>query len=83
MALCFLKRGDKKDECLERKERLKLIKHGDPNADLLLAQAAVAKNTQVDEESKWSPLATAGVVGAGLLGIALMVVIIKKAKAGK
>jgi hypothetical protein len=78
--MCWLKRGEKKQECLEAKERRKIIKHGDPQADLLLAQAALAKNTQQDQESAWSPMATAGVVGASLLGIALMVVIIKKAK---
>ena len=48
------------------------------SADTLLAQAALQQTKGKKDE--WSPIAVAGVVGASLLGIALMVVIIKKAK---
>lgn len=54
------------------------IKGQDEANEALLAQAALEKTRK--EEKGWSPLAVAGVVGASLLGIALMVVIIKKAK---
>jgi len=72
--------------CAERKMQAgipplgakRAAKEGSADADLLLAQAALEK--QRKEEKSWSPLAVAGVVGASLLGIALMVVIIKKAK---
>jgi hypothetical protein len=50
----------------------------DAASDAVLAQAAL-ESTRSKEKS-WSPMAVAGVVGASLLGIALMVVIIKKAK---
>lgn len=50
----------------------------DAASDAVLAQAAL-ESTRGKEEG-WSPIAVAGVVGASLLGIALMVVIIKKAK---
>ena len=48
------------------------------STDAVLAQAAIEQVRKTEEG--WSPLAVAGVVGASLLGIALMVVIIKKAK---
>jgi len=54
-------------------------KGGEATGDIVLAQAALEKQRKT-EEGGWSPLAVAGVVGASLLGIALMVVIIKKAK---
>ena len=47
-------------------------------ADQDLAQAALAQAQR--EDTSWSPLAVTGVLVASLLGIALMVVIIKKAK---
>ena len=47
-------------------------------SDALLAQAGLEKVRS--QEKGWSPIAVAGVVGASLLAIALMVVIIKKAK---
>ena len=50
----------------------------DAASDAVLAQAAL-ESTRGKEKS-WSPMAVAGVVGASLLGIALMVVIIKKSK---
>ena len=50
----------------------------DASSDAVLAQAALEKTRTT--ERGWSPMAVAGVVGASLLGIALMVVIIKKAK---
>ena len=52
-------------------------------SDVLLAQtAAQASASQQERRTKtsWSPLAVAGVVTAGLVGIALMVVIVKKAQ---
>ena len=50
----------------------------DAASDAVLAQAAL-ESTRGKEKS-WSPMAVAGVVGASLMGIALMVVIIKKSK---
>lgn len=48
------------------------------SSDAVIAQAGLEKiRTQ---EKSWSPAAVAGVVAASLLGIAVMVVIIKKAK---
>lgn len=47
-------------------------------ADAVLAQAALEKTRTQSQE--WTPIQVAGVVAASLLGIALMVVIIKKAK---
>jgi hypothetical protein len=47
-------------------------------AEMMMAQAAI--DAQKQDDSGWSPLAVAGVVGASLLGIALMIVIIKRAK---
>lgn len=47
-------------------------------ADLLLAQAALQKTKGKDDS--WSPLAVGGIVVGSLLTIAVMVVIIKKAK---
>ena len=44
----------------------------------MLAQAAI--DAQKIEDKSWSPLAVTGVVVASLLGIALMVVVIKKVK---
>jgi hypothetical protein len=49
-------------------------------ADNLLAQAALEKTRKAPSNKKWTPLAVAGVVGASFLGIALMVVIIRKNK---
>jgi len=48
-------------------------------SDAVLAQAAL--EAQRKEDKSWSPLAVTGVVIASLLGIALMVVVIKKARA--
>jgi hypothetical protein len=56
----------------------KLTKAKEADADTVLAQAGLEKVRGVEEG--WSPLAVTGVVGASLLGIALMVVIIMKAK---
>lgn len=53
-------------------------KETEASADELLAQAALEKSRE--EDSSWTPLQVAGVVGASLIGIALMVVIIKKAR---
>ena len=55
-----------------------LTKAKEADADTVLAQAGLEKVRGVEEG--WSPLAVTGVVGASLLGIALMVVIIMKAK---
>ena len=48
------------------------------DAELLMAQAALEAQRQDDKS--WSPLAVSGVVAASLMGIALMVVIIRRAK---
>ena len=50
----------------------------DSASDAVLAQAALESTRSKD--AGWSPMAVSGVVAASLLGIALMVVIIKKAK---
>lgn len=73
-------------KCVERKMAAGIPPMGSKRAskgqeaasDAVLAQAAL-ESTRSKEKS-WSPMAVAGVVGASLLGIALMVVIIKKAK---
>ena len=53
-------------------------KSQDATSDALLAQAGLEKIRST--ERGWTPVQVAGVVAASLLGIALMVVIIKKAK---
>jgi hypothetical protein len=50
----------------------------DATSDAVLAQAAL-ESTRGREEG-WTPMQVAGVVAASLMGIALMVVIIKKTK---
>jgi hypothetical protein len=82
MALCFLKKEPKKSQCIADKERKKIIKHGDPEAERLMAEAALAAASQ-EQEAGWSPLAVTGVVAGSMLAIGLMVVIIKRAKAKK
>ena len=47
-------------------------------AELLMAQAAT--NLAAKKDKSWSAAATAGVVIASLLGIALTVILIKRAK---
>lgn len=49
------------------------------NADLALAQATMAKVSNVIPDA-WTPLAVGGVVAVSLLGIATMVILIKKSK---
>lgn len=60
----------------------RLVKEQNAESDALLAQAALEK-TRKEEVDKWSPIAVTGVVIASLIGIALMVVIIKKVKNNK
>ena len=52
----------------------------DAASDAVLAQAALEQTRNSAKEDSWSPMAVAGVVGASLLGIAIMVVIIVRAK---
>jgi hypothetical protein len=74
-------------KCAERKQAAgipplgarKAQKGQEAEADKILAQAALER-VRKEEEKGWSPLAVTGVVVGSLLGIALMVVIIKKAK---
>ena len=56
----------------------KLRKGEEVSQDTILAQAALEKSRQ--QQVTWSPTQVAAVVGASLLGIALMVVIIKRSK---
>ena len=56
----------------------KVRKQTEADAEKMLAQAAI--DAQKIEDKSWSPLAVTGVVVASLLGIALMVVVIKKVK---
>jgi hypothetical protein len=56
----------------------KLAKLKEADAELLMAEAAMAAQNQ--EDRSWSPLAVSGVVAASLMGIALMVVIIRKSR---
>ena len=56
----------------------KVAKLKSAEADMMLAQAAILAQNQ--EDKSWSPLAVAGVVGASLLGIAVMVVIIRRSR---
>lgn len=53
-------------------------KEQEAQSDAVLSQAALEKTRQ--QEQTWSPTQVAAVVGASLIGIALMVVIIKRAK---
>lgn len=53
-------------------------KSQEATSDAVLAQAALESTR--GKEQGWTPIQVAGVVAASLLGIALMVVIIKKAK---
>jgi len=71
---------EKRAECEDvfMKKQASSAKGVGAQADLLLAQAALESQKKVD--TGWSPLAVTGVVMGSLLGIALMVVIIKKAK---
>jgi hypothetical protein len=54
-------------------------KSTEAQADLVLAQAALEAQRKSDENA-WSPLAVAGVVGASLLALTIMVVVIRKTK---
>lgn len=73
-------------KCVEKKQAAgipplgarKARKQQEVENDAILAQAALEKVRKVDEGSEWSPMAVAGVVGASFLGIAIMVLIIKK-----
>jgi len=73
-------------KCVEQKKAAgipplgarKTTKAAQAAADQTMAEAALLKAGA--EDSGWSPMATAGVVVASLLGIALMVVVIKKTK---
>lgn len=56
----------------------RLAKVDSAKAELMMAQAALEAQRKPD--ASWSPMAVAGVVAASLLGIALMVVVIKRAK---
>tara|TARA_R110000787_G_scaffold44415_4_gene109009 strand:- start:1386 stop:1661 length:276 start_codon:yes stop_codon:yes gene_type:complete len=51
----------------------------DATSDAVIAQAGLEKIRNQEDES-WSPMAVTGVVVGSLLAIAVMVVIIKKAK---
>ena len=57
---------------------VRAAKQQEAAAEQVLAQAALEKQRQ--PKTGWSPLAVTGVAVASLLGIALMVVIIRKAK---
>ena len=56
----------------------RLAKKTESDAEMVMATAALEAQRQGDKS--WSPTAVTGVVVASLLGIALMVVIIKRAK---
>lgn len=76
-------------ECAEAKQAAgipplgagKAAKIQTAESDTILAQAALAQATK--EEKQLSGAAIAGIIGASLLGIAIMVVIIKKTRAAK
>lgn len=72
----------KREECEERKSHKKEVKleakETEAQSDYLLAQAALEAQRK---QETWTPLAVTGVVVASLVGIALMVVVIKKARA--
>jgi hypothetical protein len=68
----------KKEAGIPPKGGRKLAKVKEAEAELLMAQAAMAAQNQ--EDRSWSPLAVSGVVAASLMGIALMVVIIRKSR---
>lgn len=82
MGVCFLMKEPKKSKCLAEKEQKRIIKHGDPEAERMMAEAALAAASK-EQDTGWSPLAVTGVVAGSMLAIGLMVVIIKKAKARK
>lgn len=77
------------DECAERKKAAgipplgagRATKGTEAQAELLMAQAAT--QAAAKEDKTWSAAATAGVVIASLLGIALTVVLIRRARKKK
>tara|TARA_R110000751_G_scaffold90890_1_gene178221 strand:- start:1573 stop:1854 length:282 start_codon:yes stop_codon:yes gene_type:complete len=74
------------DKCAEKKIASgipplgsgRATKDTEAQAELLMAQAAT--NLAAKKDKSWSAAATAGVVIASLLGIALTVILIKRAK---
>ncbi len=71
----------KREECEDRWYEAS-PKSLEAKANLTLAEATMAKVSNVTPD-RWGPLAVGGVVIASLLGIAAMVILIKKAKAKK
>lgn len=55
-------------------------KSGNTESNKILAQAALAKASQVDTNVQMSPLAITGIIVGSLLAITVMVVVIKKVK---